>query len=62
MEVIERTEQMPNAHCDLESCALVLAGPIVAFFGTKTLLLGPVFQWGSHEAKTDVVSAVVAGL
>jgi uncharacterized membrane protein len=44
----------------LYHCVLVLAGPIVAFFGTKTLLLGPVFQWDSHEVKTDVVSAVVA--
>ena len=45
----------------LYQCALVLLGPIVAFFGTKTLLLGPIFQWDSSEVKTDVVSAVVAG-
>merc|ERR1712156_696910 len=39
---------------------VALLGPIVAFFGTKTLLLGPIFQWDSSEVRTDVVSAVVA--
>ena len=45
----------------LYHCALVLGGPIVAFFGTKTLLLGPIFQWDSEGTTTDVVSAIVAG-
>jgi hypothetical protein len=45
----------------LYHCALVLGGPIVAFFGTKTLLLGPIFQWESEGTTTDVVSAIVAG-
>jgi len=44
----------------LYHCALVLGGPIVAFFGTKTLLLGPIFQWDSEGTTTDVVSAIVA--
>ena len=45
----------------LYHCALVLGGPIVAFFGTKNLLLSPIFQWDSEGTTTDVVSAVVAG-
>ena len=45
----------------LYHCFLVLGGPIVAFFVTKILLLSPLFQWGSEEIKTDVVSAIVAG-
>ena len=44
----------------LYHCALVLGGPIVAFFGTKLVLLSPVFQWEAKEVKTDVTSAVVA--
>ena len=45
----------------LYHCFLVLGGPIIAFFVTKIVLLSPLFQWGSEEIKTDVVSAIVAG-
>ena len=41
-------------------CVLVLGGPIVAFFGTRYLILVPLFQWGTEDVKTNVVSAIVA--
>ncbi len=42
-------------------CVLVLGGPIVAFFGTRYLILVPLLSWGTEEVKTNVVSAIVAG-
>ena len=44
----------------LYQCALVLGGPIVAFFVTKMMLISPLFEWESKEIKTDVTSAIVA--
>lgn len=43
-------------------CVLVLGGPLVAFFATKALILGPLLNWGADEVKTNVVSAISAGL
>ena len=41
-------------------CVLVIGGPLVAFFATKTIL-GLVLHWDQSEIKTDVVSAISAG-
>ena len=42
-------------------CVLVIGGPLVGFFATKTLILGFLLNWDQNEIKTDVVSAIVAG-
>ena len=42
-------------------CVLVIGGPLVGFFATKTLILGLLLQWDQSEIRTDVVSAIVAG-
>merc|ERR1711976_95442 len=41
-------------------CLLVIGGPLVGFFATKTLILGALLQLDQSEIKTDVVSAIVA--
>ena len=42
-------------------CVLVIGGPLVGFFTTKTLILGAILHWDQSEIRTDVVSAIVAG-
>merc|ERR1712062_561744 len=41
-------------------CVLVIGGPLVGFFTTKTLILGAILHWDQSEIRTDVVSAIVA--
>ena len=40
---------------------LILGGPVITFFIAKNLILSAVFQWGSDEVKTNVVSAIASG-
>ena len=44
----------------LTYCALILGGPIFAFFVTKIGILTVVFGWESDGVSTNVASAVVA--
>ena len=43
-------------------CVLVIGGPLVGFFATKIIILGGLLSWDQSEIKTDVVSAIVAGM
>ena len=59
-----KSDWSTNSYGDFKSvlsyCVIILAGPVVAFFVTRFLVLGGVLGWEPSEIRTEITSAIVA--